>query len=148
MNELLKEKRDQLQNSLATDQQLIEDYITIIPEQLEKRDDSTIYEFLEQENYHVSQIIQSLDSEIIYYNEKISNDEKEYKHISRKYNEQQKIVFEATEINKKFIAMDQKQSELQHLQNQQQLFTNKENILDTEKKTDTIENYKKHFNDR
>ena len=148
MNELLKEKRDQLQNSLATDQQLIEHYITNIPEQLEKRDDSTIFKFLEQENYHVSQIIQSLDSEIIYYNEKISNDEKEYKHISRKYNEQQKIVFEATEINKKFIAMDQKQSELQHLQNQQQLYTNKENILGAAKRANAIEPYEKHFIER
>src|SRR5690625_7880731 len=44
--------------------------------------------------------------------------------------------------------MDQKQSELQHLLNQQQLFTNKENILGAAKRADAIEPYEKHFIER
>src|SRR5690625_2109473 len=118
MNELLKEKRDKLQNKLATDQQLIDHHIANIPEQLEKRDDSTILNILEQENYHITQIIQSLDSEIIYYKEKIVNDEKEYKRIANKFTNQQKVVFEAREVNQKFLSLEQKKGEFQQLQEQ------------------------------
>src|SRR5690625_3279777 len=129
MNERLKEKRDQLQQSLVSDQQLINHYISNVTEQLEKRDDANIFNILEQENYHVSQIIQLLDSEITYYKNKITKDEVEYERISKKYNEQQKVVFEANEMNKKFKSMDQKQAELHHLQSQQNNFDDKETAL-------------------
>ncbi len=145
MNALLKEKRNKLENDLDHEKRAMEIYIGNIPNKIEKRDESPLFQLLEQEYYHMSQMIPALEEEKRYFDVKKQIDEQTYLGQAKKYEKMQKEVYDATELNKQFDSLAEKKKSLDELLEKRQLMSEKEEKLEAAKKAQLIEPYELHF---
>jgi len=148
MNALLKEKRHKLENDLEHEKRAMEIYIGNIPNKLERRVDSALFQLLDLEYYHMSQMIPALEEEKLYYDEKKRHDEQVYLNKVKKYEKTQKEVYDATELNKQLDLLDEKKKSLDGLLDKRELMVEKEEKLEAAKKAQLIEPYERHMLER
>lgn len=148
MNQLLKDKKDNVEQQFRHEKQMLDHHIQRIHSSLEKREDSTLFQFLESEFYNMEQVVQGLDEEIIYYLEKIQVDEKNYENSLKLYEEKQGYLHKAITINERFSLLDQKNEELTQLKREKVTFLRMERQVDAAERANKIEPYEKQVADR
>lgn len=148
MNQNLKEKKEEVNTKYLQETKMLDHHIQSIHTALEKREDSLLFYFLNNDNYNVEQIIQGLEEEIHYLSLKIDNDDKTYREALQKYEQKQAFLHKAMATNDRFILLDQKNAELTTLQNQRVIFLRKERQVDAAERANRIEPYEKQLAER
>ena len=148
MNLLLKEKKEDLNTKYLQETKMLDHHIQSIHTALEKREDSLLFYFLNNDNVNVEQIIQGLEEEIHYLSIKIDTDDKNYREALQKYEQKQAFLHKAKTTNDRFILLDQKNEELTTLQNQRVIFLRKEKQVDAAERASRIEPYEKQLAER
>ena len=148
MNQILKERKEDVNMRFIQETKMLDHHIQSIHSTLEKREDSLLFYFLNNDNYNVEQIIQGLEEEIHYLCTKIDGDNKNYKEALQKYEQKQASLHKAKATNERFVLLDKKNEELTTLQNQRVVFLRKEKQVDAAERASRIEPYEKQLAER
>ncbi len=147
LSELLKNKKNTVEQQYNQVKQTLDHYITTIYSVLPKREDSLLANVLAADHYHTQQIVVGLEAEADFYREQIEIDEKAYEAAYRKHDEEQTAFHEARALNERFEDLDVKGKRLKQLKEQAPLFTAKEKRLEAAGRASTIEIYEKQVLD-
>lgn len=90
-------------------------YINYIQATLPYRDESEVFQVLEEGNYNTNQILAGLEKEIDFYDEKITTDKTTYEDMKRKHQEEQAAFHEAKALNDRFADLQQKEEKFAEL---------------------------------
>ncbi|MBE1554330.1 AAA family ATPase [Sporosarcina limicola] len=136
--EKLKLKKDIAQTELTNEIQLNEGYIRQISSVLPERE-SLIFTFLANDNRNDSQIVQGLDEELSYYNEKTTDDKREYEESVKKHAEVLSSFHTAKSLNERFVELEQQKNSLSALSERIPLMDTKEQQLAEAERAAAIE---------
>ncbi len=148
MNQLLKDKKDEMDQNLLYERQMMDHHIQSIHSTLGKREESSLFNILENEFYNVEQVLQGLDEEIIYLSEKIQTDEKLYEKAIHAYENKQNYLHKATSTNERFSLLDQKNEEFMQLKSEKVMYLRRENQVSSAERASKLEPYEKQVADR
>src|SRR5690625_3854083 len=148
MNDLLKEKKEIVQQRFLQEKQMLEHYIQSIPTRIAVREDSTLHHMLENEYVNMEQILTGLGEEKIYLEKKINTDEKNYQQALTQFEKQQSLLHKAVATNERFSLLDQKKSKLNELEQQKTVFVQKENQVKAAERASRIEPYENQLVER
>jgi len=131
--EQLKKKKDDIQLVLTSELRTSEGYIKQITSLLPDRE-STIFNTLAQDNHNVSQVLQGLEDELVFYNEKTIMDKKEYDSHYKMHGEMAEKYHAGKTLNERFNEHEKRQFELHELTEQIPLMeSNEQRIEDAER---------------
>nr|WP_218624989.1 AAA family ATPase [Sporosarcina sp. E16_3] len=131
--EQLKGRKDNAQAILTKEMQQSEGHIGQIASLLPERE-SSVFTVLANENYNVNQVVQGLEEELVFYQEKTVVVKKSYDDVYLKHAEMQEIYHAAKSMNERFAELQQKEILLTDLSNQQSEMERKEQqITDAER---------------
>src|SRR5699024_2023801 len=111
MKHRLKEKQDELKEVYNKDAQQLESLTKKIVATLPEREDSHLFQLLQEESYNTYQVLEELVSESEYYHKKLIQDEKNYQETQENLNKQRDYFSEAKVVNDQFDLKDQKRKE-------------------------------------
>ena len=112
--ERLKAKKDDAQSQLLKEMQQSEGHIQQIPTLLPERE-SSIFDVLDNEHYNVNQVVQGLEEERSFYEEKTVLDKKNYEDVYAKHTKMQEAFHTAKNVNERFTELQQKEAVLKEL---------------------------------
>lgn len=147
LSELLKNKKNTVEQQYNQVRQTLDHYITTIYSVLPEREDSLLTNVLSAEHYHTQQIVAGLEVEADYYLRQIEIDEKAYDAAYRKHDEKQNAFHEAHALNERFDELDVKEKRLKQQKEQVPVFAAKEKQLEAAGRASTIEIYEKQVSD-
>ncbi len=131
--EQLKGKKDDAQAILTKEMQQSEGHIGQIASLLPERE-SSVFTVLANEHYNVNQVVQGLEEELVFYQEKTVVVKKSYDEVYAKHAEMQETYHAAKSMNERFVELQQKEILLTDLSNQQSEMERKEQqIADAER---------------
>ena len=107
----LKEKQDELKEVYNKDAQQLESLTKNIVATLPEREDSHLFQLLQEESYNTYQVLEELVSESEYYRKKLIQDEKNYQETQENLNKQRDYFSEAKVVNDQFDLKAQKMKE-------------------------------------
>jgi DNA repair protein SbcC/Rad50 len=112
--ERLKAKKDDAQSQLLKEMQQSEGHIQQIPMVLPERE-SSIFDVLDNEHYNINQVVQGLEEERSFYEEKTVSDKKNYEDVYAKHTKMQEALHAAKNVNERFSELQQKEAALNEL---------------------------------
>lgn len=122
MHVLLKDKMESKSVEFSKVKQRLEHYMDTIQSSLDYREDALIFSVLQQENYHIGQVITGLQEEKAYLQTKVQQDESQYKEKQKEYEQQQQVYHQGVALNERFTQFEQKKQELEQLKKQGEQF--------------------------
>src|SRR5699024_4920288 len=134
----LKEKQDELKEVYNKDAQQLESLTKNIIATLPEREDSHLFQLLQEESYNTYQVLEELVSESEYYRKKLIQDEKNYQETQKNLNKQRDDFSEAKVINDQFDLKAKKTKEKKVLDDKKEEHLLKEENRKTKKKKDKI----------
>ncbi|RYG71590.1 SMC family ATPase [Lentibacillus lipolyticus] len=143
LSELLKRKKDDVQQQFMQEKQMRDHYIQTIPATLPEREESELFQVLAAEHYNTNQIITGLDDEIQYYDNQIATDQKKYEEAYQKHGKKQTAYHQAKALNDRFQELEQKEKQLHELQGQIPVYNEKKRQLDAAERAAGLEAYEK-----
>jgi len=141
MNELLRDRKNQIERSLQNELQTRDNYIQHIRATLPPRENSDIYSVLEAEHYNVNQVISGLEKEKDFYGEKVIKDEQSYNQAYKAHDDKQSELHQAQSLNERFREWDEKKEMLESLQKKQPVVKEKTKQLESAERASHIEPY-------
>lgn len=148
MNDILKEKKEDAAMRFQNEETMMEHHIESIRQQLEKREGSALFAVLESEHFNTEQIIDGLRDEINHLAKKVVDDQQHYEHALKQYEEEQDHLHKARHTNERFLELDRKIDEWTQLQNQQDVFAEKELQAEAANRASSIEPYERQLIER
>jgi DNA repair protein SbcC/Rad50 len=131
--EQLKGKKDKAQATLTKEMQQSEGHIGQIASLLPERE-SSVFTVLANEHYNVNQVVQGLEEELVFYQEKTVVVKKSYDDVYAKHAKMQETYHAAKGMNERFVELQQKEILLTDLSEQQSVMERKEQqITDAER---------------
>ena len=131
--EQLKGKKDNAQAILTKEMQQSEGHIGQIASLLPERE-SSVFTVLANEHYNVNQVVQGLEEELVFYQEKTVVVKKSYDEVYVKHAKMQETYHAAKSMNERFVELQQKEILLTDLSEQQSVMEQKEQqITDAER---------------
>src|SRR6185437_775625 len=109
--EQLKRKKDDAQSELSKEMQYSEGHIRQIPTLLPERE-SSIFEVLENDHYNVNQVVQGLEEELSFYEDKTVENKKSYDDVYAEHTKMQEAYHFAKNVNDRFTELQQKEGAL------------------------------------
>ncbi|MUK90762.1 AAA family ATPase [Ornithinibacillus sp. L9] len=143
MNEILKNKKNMVEQEYRQVQQNLEQFVQNIRVALPTREESSLFQVLAEEHYNVNQIVTGLEEEAIYYQEQIDIDQENYNKAYEAHAKKQEELSSAKALNDRFVELDQKENQLKSLQEQIPHFDSKEKQLEKAERASHIEVYEK-----
>lgn len=119
MNNLLRERRDEIEQLFKQDRHLLNQYISNLKTSFEQREDSALFQLLASENYLPNQVVTVLVNEVEYYIEKVKVEEKRAKEAHEAFDKQQKRFYQAKNVNEKFEQLKEKRIKRARLQKEE-----------------------------
>ncbi|TFJ92510.1 SbcC/MukB-like Walker B domain-containing protein [Lentibacillus salicampi] len=141
LNELLKQKKDDVRKKFDREAQMRDHYIQTIFATLPKREESPLFQILDEAYYNVHQVITGLDDEIQFYHDQIAADQQTYEQAYNKHGQKQSEFHEAKALNDRFQELEQKEKQLKKLQKQVPAFTQKEKQLEAAERASKMDVY-------
>lgn len=126
--ERLKEKKDNAQLILTKEMQQSEGHISQITSLLPERE-SSVFTVLANEHYNVNQVVQGLEEELVFYQEKTVVVKKTYDDVYAKHTKMQETYHSAKGVNERFVELRQKEFTLNGLAEQLPTMERKEQQL-------------------
>ena len=77
--------------------------------------ESSIFDVLDSEHYNVNQVVQGLEEERSFYEEKTVLDKKNYEDVYAKHTKMQEAFHTAKNVNERFTELQQKEAVLKEL---------------------------------
>jgi len=148
MNSILKTKKEDVNNRFLSEKQMLEHHIQSIRTAIERRENSPLFMLLDQEFYNVEQILSGLQEEIIYLQTEITENEKSYTRALKQFEQEQTHLHEAISVNKQFASLADKKRDLEQLNAQKLLFTEKENQVTMAERALQLEPYERQLVER
>nr|WP_218627907.1 SMC family ATPase [Sporosarcina sp. E16_8] len=131
--EQLKGKKDDAQAVLTKEMQQSEGHIGQIASLLPERE-SSVFTVLANEHYNVNQIVQGLEEEFVFYQDKTVVVKKSYDDVYAKHIKMQEMYHAAKSMNERFVELRQKELSLNGLTEQLPIMERKEQqIADAER---------------
>jgi len=112
LNELLKQRRDEVQQLFQEKSQEVRLYIDRIPEALPLREESELKKVLEAEHFQSAQVASALEEESQFYEKQMEENEQRYAKAVEEHDKQSTAFHEAKNRNTLFDELDQKKDEL------------------------------------
>ncbi|MGM8213217.1 AAA family ATPase [Virgibacillus sp. W0430] len=134
----LKERKDELNNQFKREQQLLDTNVQSIQATLPVREQSTLFQVLKKEHFNMNQLLDGLDEEIVFYENKIIIDEKAYEAAYNKHDKSANVYFEQKIINERFEELEDKQRKQKELEQQLPAFNEKERLLKRAEKANEL----------
>src|SRR5699024_2758920 len=147
ISERLKEKRNDLEKDFLTAKQQLDTHIQNIHATLPNHKHSTIFNVLGEEHYNIKQVIDGLQEEINFYEQKIIIDQKKYHDAYQAHDQKQTEYHQAKTINERFMELENKEEQLKQLQAKESLFKEKEKQLAMAEQASKIEPYETQMNE-
>src|SRR6185437_7419231 len=104
-----------------------------------------VFAVLSNENYNINQVVQGLEEELAFYEEKTVVDQKSYEDAYVEHTKMQEAYHVARNINERFIELQQKESVLDGLSEQQSFMEQQEKRLADAERAVSIEEIEKQF---
>ncbi|RDW19380.1 AAA family ATPase [Oceanobacillus chungangensis] len=145
LNELLRNKKNKVEQDFNKIKQTRDHYIQNIMSVLPKREDSSLFNVLTSEYYNVNQVIAGLEKEIQFYLGKIELDQQKYEEAYHSHDKKQTAFHQAKAINERFTELDHKENQLKEQQAQVPHFAKREEQLEAAERANTIEIFEKHL---
>nr|WP_222439316.1 SMC family ATPase [Sporosarcina sp. BP05] len=131
--EQLKGRKENAQATLTKEMQQSEGHIGQIASLLPERE-SSVFTVLANEHYNVNQVVQGLEEELVFYQEKTVVVKKSYDDVYVKHAKMQETYHAAKSMNERFVELQQKEILLTGLSKQQSEMERKEQqITDAER---------------
>ena len=109
--------------------------------------DSNVFQLIGTANFNMFQLVEALREEIAFYSEKIKLDELAYKEAYEKHSNRQTSYHEAKSINTRFMELEEKQQKLANLQEQSEVYAQKQRQLEEAERASTIETVEVYYKD-
>ncbi|GAA0451442.1 AAA family ATPase [Alkalibacillus silvisoli] len=143
LNERLRDKKDQAQKDSEEELKMRDHYISEVSANLPERDDSTLFQVINQDHYNVNQVVAGLNDEQVYYQKHVQHLEQE----KIKLSEQQEVMttqyHHAKSIHEKDDERKKKQYQITELEGQSEEFNYKKESLAQAERASHIEPYEK-----
>ncbi len=136
--ERLKAKKDDAQSQLLKEMHKSEGHIQQIPTLLPERE-SSIFNVLDSKHYNVNQVVQGLEEERSFYEEKMVLDKRNYEDVYAKHTKMQEAFHTAKNVNERFTELQQKEAVLKELVTKLPMIERKEQQLAEAERAVTIE---------
>ena len=136
--ERLKAKKDDAQSQLLKEMHKSEGHIQQIPTLLPERE-SSIFNVLDSKHYNVNQVVQGLEEERSFYEEKTVLDKKNYEDVYAEHTKMQEAFHTAKNVNERFTELQQKEAVLKELVTKLPMIERKEQQLAEAERAVTIE---------
>jgi len=131
--EQLKEKKDDAQAILTKEMQQSEGHIGQITALLPERE-SAVFTVLANEHYNVNQVVEGLEEEFAFYQDKTVEVKKSYDEVYANHTKMQEMYHVAKSINERFVELRQKELSLNELTERLPILEQKEQqIADAER---------------
>ncbi|SHF93406.1 AAA family ATPase [Ornithinibacillus halophilus] len=148
MNDLLKNKKNIVEQEFKQAEQTRKHYVQSIPQVLPEREDAKLFQVLQEEHYNINQVVEGLDLENQYYQVKIIEDNKIYEDAYQAHDKKQTQYHESKALNEKFDNLNIKEKQLEELQSKVPDFENKEKELEAAERASTITFYEEQAKER
>ena len=146
INERLKEKKVVAEAELKKEELTRNSYTEQIVASFPMRD-SNVFQLIGTANFNMFQLVEALREETAFYSEKIKLDELAYKEAYEKHSNRQTSYHEAKSINTRFIELEEKQQKLVNLQEQSEVYAQKQRQLEEAERASTIETVEVYYKD-
>ncbi|MEC5424843.1 SMC family ATPase [Virgibacillus sp. C22-A2] len=143
INELLKNKRNKVDQEFKQVQQKRDHFIQSITTALPSREESPLFEVLSEEYYNVNQVVAALDEEAAFYEKQLIIDKQNYNEAYKAHDKMQTEFHQAKTLNDRFTDLDQKEKQLKELDVQVPTYAKKEKKLEEAERASHIEVYEK-----
>ncbi|MFC4560111.1 AAA family ATPase [Virgibacillus kekensis] len=147
INQLLRDKKNQVDQGFKQAQQQRDTYIQNISATLPVREESKLFQVLAEPYYNVNQVIAGLETESRYYAEKIELDSQKYDDAYKAHDKKQTDYHQAKSLNERFTELDQKKGDLEKLEAQKEEYTNREKRLEEAERASHLEVYERQVTD-
>lgn len=148
LNDLLKGKRNHLAKQFSSEEDLKKYFIQSIHTSLEKRENATIFQVLANKHYNTKQVIDGLEVEVKYYEEKFKLDEMHYQMALDKFEKKQLVYHQSISVNEQFNTLEQKLIALKQFEDNAERIQLAEVELVAAERASVIEPYEKQLNDK
>lgn len=139
MTESLKEKKHDLEDYLRSDKKMLDHSYDRLKKYIAPT--SELSQLLAEEYIHHDNVMQSLDKEMKELDKHVNETSKQYEEFVTKHENHQKTLFAKMEINKQFIQLSEQTKQLNELEEQKAMITEKTLILQNAQKAMSIEPY-------
>lgn len=133
----LKAKKDEAEKALTRANSIQQLYIERVRNSLPKRE-SQLQQVLSSEHVNMYQLIEGLKEEQHFYSTEVHQKEGIYQNSTLEVERQQKIVLETKEFNKRLRAYQEKESQLNSLEQQSKVFDDIQQTIEAAKKASHI----------
>ncbi|AOV07170.1 AAA family ATPase [Sporosarcina ureilytica] len=140
----LQKQRDEAKAKLDRERQQERALVEQISASLPNRE-SSIFHLLASENYNAQQIIEGLNEEKLFYENKIHEDKEAYEKAYKKHGEMVDRYHAAKSINERFIELEQRQNTYQQMVEQIPFFEQEAKRLEQAERALTIEQIEYQF---
>ncbi|RDW17334.1 exonuclease [Oceanobacillus arenosus] len=145
LNELLRKKKNTVEQDFNKMQQIRDHYIQSIMSVLPSRAESSLFHVLTSEYYNVNQVVAALKEEVQFYLEKMVHDQRKYEDAYRSHDKKQTAFYQAKAINERFAELDHKEDQLKEQQAQIPHIAKREEQLEAAERANKIEIFEKQL---
>ncbi|WP_100011509.1 AAA family ATPase [Lentibacillus sediminis] len=148
MNELLRERKNQAENTYKEKEYMLERHVSDIISVLPRREESSLFGVLAEEHHNVHQILAGLEKEKAFYQDKIQNDQEASDKAFQERERKQKELHQAETVNEQFQQLDQKEKQLREQKEKIPAVEEKEKQVTAAERASGLLAYENQVNDR
>lgn len=146
IGEQLRIRKKILEQSYQTEKQTCDHYIHQLAS-LPNREESLLFQVLNEDHYNVHQVLTGLKAELTYYEQKMVTDLETYKTIEKEHQRANETYYKVKALHEKFAEYEEKKERLNQLTVDQELYQTKEKELEAAERAHNIEPYEKQVLD-
>lgn len=141
IGEKLRNRKKRVEEMFQQEERVKESLIQNVQATLPVREGSLFFQVISQEHYNTQQILQGLEDEVAYYQEKKSQDHQQYEQVYKRHTEKQAEFYQAQALNEKFVELTDKRQQLLKSTEQLPVFAQKETQWELAERASTLEPY-------
>lgn len=141
IGEKLRNRKKRVEEIYQQEERVKASFIQNVQATLPVREGSSFFQVVSQEHYNIQQILQGLEDEVIYYDEKKAQDHEKYEQAYKRHTAKQSEYYQAQALNERFAELTGKKQQLLQLDGQVSAFAQKEKQLEAAERASSIEPY-------
>ncbi|GIN73708.1 nuclease SbcCD subunit C [Bacillus sp. J14TS2] len=141
IGEKLRNRKKRVEEMFQQEERVKESLIQNVQATLPVREGSLFFQVISQAHYNTQQILQGLEDEVAYYQEKKSQDHQQYEQVYKRHTEKQAEFYQAQALNEKFVELTDKRQQLLKSTEQLPVFAQKETQWELAERASTLEPY-------
>lgn len=148
MNETLREQLSELKRELSFQQDSLQSALRNIPQTIIPRDESPLFQLLEQDHYDTKQVIELIGTEMDVIDDLIEQAHMTYQKYVKKYEQEQKKLTYQEMINQKFAQLKTSKERYENLKKRKEEIKQKENEIQRAREALQIVPYEMQYNEQ